>query len=537
LAANRHSLQNPTILPRFILLLIVAVNVACLSSELTPPPDLNDNVLHLTLINGMADAVQHGHNPFDFWSPEIALGQPIVRLYQPMSHALVVVAYYGMFKLVPLATVFVWFRFLAMVLIPLSFYGCARLLELPPSAQIAAAALAPLVSGDLFGLDLGAYVWGGIGLFPQLVATHFLLFAVGTGWQAIRRGRRWWLAGVLVALTGWSNLLYGYVAAVTLCIVALMPDLPWRTRVMRLGRIGLLAGACAIPKLWVWLMEPGRLSAGESGPRQFMADSYGAARVLHDAFTGHLLDAGRLPVVTVLVALGIVVALVRRSPQASFLLVALTAWLALYFGRPFWGAALYLIGITPAMPLHRLIGPVQIFSVLLAALGIAWAWMRFTHDRVLVVAALLLILSPAIQERRTYLRDNAAWTAETRFAFALDGANIEKALAVAKARGGRAYAGMPFTWGKSFRIGQVPVYSLFPVRQIPSVGYLYIGFLPRNTAMYGFNEARPADYADMDVRTVIAPLDQAPMPNWELIGQFGRFSVYKVLAAGLEVRP
>jgi hypothetical protein len=86
---------------------------------------------------------------------------------------------------------------------------------------------------------------------------------------------------------------------------------------------------------------------------------------------------------------------------------------------------------------------------------------------------------------------------------------------------------LPLTYGASFRIGAVPVYSLFPPRQIPCIGYLYISFLPRNMAMYGFNERLPADYARMDVRTVIRPVEMPPLPNTSLIGTYGRFAVYR----------
>ena len=517
------------------LLLICAVNAACLWPELTPTPDLNDNVLHLTLINGMANALEHGQNPFDFWTPEIGLGEPIVKLYQPGAHAIVVTLYFGLFKLVPLATVFVWVRFLSLALVPLAFYATARLLDLPRPAQIAAAMLAPLVSGDSFGIDYGSYVWAGHGLFPQAVATHFLLLAIGCGWRAIRHGRSWILPAVLLACAGWCNLLYGYVGALTMVIVAVIPvpeppallTWSWGFRARQLLKIGLFSALCALPKLSAWISQSRGISQSpETGGRAFMVDSFGAGKVLYDAFTGALLDHGRLPVLSALTALGIVIAFVRRSPQTIFIFTACAAWLALYFGRPFWGDALYLVGITPMFQLHRFVGPVQIFGVLLAALALGWIWEHWHSGYTLL--AIGLLLSPAIQERRTYLEQNATWAAETRAAFAIDGPSIEHALTVAKGRGGRVYAGMPATWGGMFKIGGVPVYSLFPPRQIPCVGYLYIALLPRNWSMYGFNDQRPADYARMDVRTVIAPLWQPPLPGTALIAIFGRFAVYAV---------
>jgi hypothetical protein len=519
----RISKQSAT--PFLLLAVICAAAGFCLWPELTPTPDLNDGVLHLTLIQGMAHAVEQGRNPFNFWSPEIGLGQPIARMYQPMGHALVVLIYFCLGKSVSLATLFLWIKFLAMVLMPLSFFLAAGLLELPPGTQVASALLCLLVSGDAYGIDLNSYVWAGHGLFPQLLATHFLLLTIGFGWQAIRHGRRWILPALFLAMTGWTNLLYGYAGALTLCLIASVPGTPWKHRARQLVKIGLLASICAVPKLLAWLAYPGSFAGGESGTRAWMSDSFGAARVLHDAFAGELLDHNRWQVLTLFAAVGIALALWKRSAQTTFLLTACLTWLLLFCGRPAWGDALYLIGITPPMPLHRLIGPVQLFAVLLAALALGSGW-EHSNPRFWYVLGVLLTLSPAIQERRTYLQQNFTWAAETRAAFEADGPAIQAACSLAKSRGGRVFAGLPFTWGAAFRIGQVPVYALFPVRQIPSVGFYYISF--DGLGMYSFDERFASDYRRMDVRTVIQPVERPRLFNTFLLAQYGRFSVYGV---------
>src|SRR5215475_13462409 len=68
--------------------------------------DLNDNVLHFPLIQGMAQAIEHGRNPFDWWASEWSLGYPVLRTYQPLAHALVVSIYFGLFKSISLMSVF-----------------------------------------------------------------------------------------------------------------------------------------------------------------------------------------------------------------------------------------------------------------------------------------------------------------------------------------------------------------------------------------------------------------------------------------------
>src|SRR5262249_10756251 len=157
---------------------------------------------HFTLIERMAQAVQNGENPFDCWSSEWSLGYPVLRTYQLLGHAMVVLVYFVLAKTVSLATVFVWMRFLSLVLLPLSFFAAARGMGFSYLTSAMAATLTPLISTNfLYGLDYGSYTWAGSGLFPQAIGTHFLLLTLGLASGAIRRGRRIALAGGLLGLT------------------------------------------------------------------------------------------------------------------------------------------------------------------------------------------------------------------------------------------------------------------------------------------------------------------------------------------------
>ncbi len=537
-----------------LLFTIVLVNAFCLWPEHIPTPDLNDNVLHLTLVQGMVHAVERGDSPFTFWSPEIGLGQPVVRYYQPGAHAIVAAVYFALWKAVPIATVFQALKVLSLALVPLSFFYVARLLGLPLPTQIAAAAIAPLISGDAFGLDYTSYVWRGHGLFPQAVATHFLLLTIGFGWGSIRgrmpgaggqgenqgwviwrtiSARSWILPALFLVLTFWTNLLYGYVGAVTLGLMVLVPG---PRHFLPLLKIALATGFFALPKLWAWFSSPLLgVAMREGGGRQFMYDSFGAQVVLQNLFTGEILDHKRWPVLTILALLGIALTLRSvlspasgpRHPAPVFCLLGFAVWLLLYFGRPFWGDSLRLMGIVSAFQLHRLIGPVQLFAVLLAALGLGTIWEYFRGHTSALLAGTLIFLAPAIQERRTYLTDNGEYMAIVREGFRREGPDIEKALDLAKRRGGRAYAGLPGTWGPKFAVGQVPIYTLFATHGIPNVGLVYISFTADGQKGYSFRENEVEDYRRFDVRTVIRPTDMQPLPNTELVATFGRFAVYK----------
>src|SRR5215467_3346496 len=114
-----------------LLCLVLAVHSIALLPELSiSRVDLNDNVFHYTLVERIVEAVQHGENPLDCWSAEWSFGFPVLRIYQPLAHLLVAGVWFALGKSVALMTVFLWVRFLALALLPLSFYAAARLLNL-----------------------------------------------------------------------------------------------------------------------------------------------------------------------------------------------------------------------------------------------------------------------------------------------------------------------------------------------------------------------------------------------------------------------
>src|SRR5438270_9600512 len=114
-----------------ILLFVVLVQAFALAPELsTAAYRNNDSVSHFALIKGMVAAVEHGDNPLDFWSAETSTGVPLARFYQPLSHLIVAGLYFALGKGVSAMTLFLWAKYLSMVLLPVSFYVAARCLDL-----------------------------------------------------------------------------------------------------------------------------------------------------------------------------------------------------------------------------------------------------------------------------------------------------------------------------------------------------------------------------------------------------------------------
>ena len=121
--------MNPTQerkLALFLLLIVLVINGVALSAELSMGAvNGTDNVSHWALLQGMVHTIETGGNPLDFWSGEGSFGAATMRTYQPLAHALVALLYFALGKTVPLMTVFLWVRYLAIVLLPLAFFIAA----------------------------------------------------------------------------------------------------------------------------------------------------------------------------------------------------------------------------------------------------------------------------------------------------------------------------------------------------------------------------------------------------------------------------
>lgn len=527
-----------------LLLLAIVSNGAALWPELSfGHIDLNDNVFHLSLIQRMNQAISAGGNPLDCWSTEWAFGYPVTRTYQPLAHWIVVALFRAAGGWVPILSFFVLVRFLAIVLLPVSFFIAARWMGLSSMCAAAVALLAPLISTDfLYGIEYGSFTWAGSGLFPQAVATHLLLLSIGSGWRTLRSGKRIVLTGVLVGLTVVAHLIYGYMAAATIVLLAVLPDSASGAarRWARTFAIGIVALALSAFQIVPLLADHGVVNHSRWEP-EWKWDSFGAGTVLARLFTGELLDHGRLPVLTILAFGGVALwAWNRRRgqpvPQQDFLCAGAALWIAIYCGRPLWGPLLAALGMSDDMHLHRTIGGAHVFLVLLAASALAEMWRRLAERGrfVAAVALTIVLLYPMLRERGTFLANNAAWGKRTLAAYDANRNDLEKAIAAAKARGGRVYPGLAAGWGGRFKIGDAPFYSFLSAPGVPAVAFLYHSMALDGDLMPRFNDGNAAQYRLFDIQTAIAPV------NWPVLSpavakpgpRFGGFQLYETPGGG-----
>ncbi len=523
----------------FVLGLVLLANAIVLSPELrTGRLMANDSNLHLSLVKGMVQAVEAGENPLDFWCPGVSFGSATLRTYQPLAHAATTLVYFLLGKSVSLVTVFGWMRYLWVVLLPAGFFAAALLLELPPLTTAASAILAPLISTDLwYGLDYSSYGSAGRGLFPQSVAAVLLLLAIGCGYQALRRGRRGVLAGMLLGLTCACHFIYGWIGAVTLCLLALLPDAEvgrW-LRIRRTVFVGSVAiTLAAFQLLPVWLDRAILNHSRMEGLWKW--DSFGAAIVVKALLTGELLDHGRPPILSLMALLGAVLIAWRlyqsRKGSAAeiFVLSGAVFWLLVFFGRPTWGPLLLLLGATRDLHLHRVVGALQIFLVLLAAIAMQAGWRELARRGHLALTLLLtlIVLAPMLRERAVYMAQTDAQATGRLIALDAEENARDAGIVNLRAAGGRVYAGNNRGWGPQLQTGGNDFAAYLNMNLIPQASTTYHNLSLTADLFPLFDEQRPAHYALFNVRSVVAPVNPVSgLPRFlSPRTGFGRFQIF-----------
>jgi uncharacterized membrane protein len=505
---------------------------------------LNDAVFHRAAAERLLTHFERGEPFLDPWVSEWSLGYPVWRTYQVLPH-LAAAAALHLFRTADPASVFAALLYVLAMMLPATVYlGSRRLGLSPPAAGLAALLVyAPIGGGDFgaYGLGYGAVTWRGSGLFTQLVALHLLVPALGLTARALDTGRRRAAAAVFLAATALAHVIFGYVAFVSALLLAMVGR--GNRRPTRLVRLASLVGL-ALPLL-AFFAVPLLMGAGEANHSRWEPgwkwDSFGAPRVLSELVSGRLLDFGRPPFLTALLAVGVVGALLaRRDPLARRLLVFSTCWLALFFGRETWGHALWLVGMPADFHLHRLQVAFELSAVLLIGYGLDRVWARLAvFGRGPAFAGAAVVASAILgigRERAAYLEQNARWGEESLAAYEGERTDLESALHVVRAlldeRPGRASAGLASTYGAAFRVGAVPVYAFLSRDHLDQASFLYHAMSKASDAMVLRDEARSAHDRTFGVRAVLAPADRAMPPHLVRRATFGRFAVYESSAEG-----
>ena len=542
--------------------------IALLPELTVPVPSNNDDATHFLLIQRASEALANGENVLDHWVPQLELGFPWFIYYQPLPALVVVLLHRALFGLVDLLTVFNVVRYVLLVGLPVTVFWSLRRMGVAAAGAALAAAASPLLSGDFrYGFDYDSYIWRGFGMFTQIAAMHLSFVTVAIAWSSLRSRKRSdlaWLALALAALV-LTHLIYAYMMAITLAVLALV-GAESRTdigrRVLRLVAAGVPA---ALLSAWLWLpfiAQPAFLGASPY-LQQEKYDSYGAPAILGWLVTGDLMDHGRLPVITALVALGILAAVVlRRTALARTSLVLFVLWLVLYFGRPTLGALVSLFPMHDGLLLHRFIGSFELFAIVLIGIGAAWAYERVmsplpssiakrlrlassvtlapTVRVALAGVVALLVLAPAIAERASFYSSNTTWMRQTQAAIESD-VDARTILSSLRTRPpGRVFAGLRSTgYGplmdfaipfNSVRFSDLLVFSGVSVVAAP-----YSSLSLNADLVWDFSIDRPEDYQLFDVRYVVAPSGTVMPAFLQPITRTTRYVLYAAPTTGYAI--
>ena len=506
---------------------------------------VNDLPFHIAASQRLAASVVHGEPFLDPWVSQWSLGFPLWRLYQPLPHLVAGTVMALCRPFASPASTFAVFYYLLLVIFPLSVYIGVRLIGLNPLAAGLASilVLTPNEGADFgrFGLSYGAFVWRGSGLYTELFAIEVMLPALGLVAWAIDSGNRKIGAALGLALTTLSHIFFGYVAFVTTAVWALAGPRDGRSR--RIARAASIAGMAIL--LLLWFVVPMFLTGAEVNRSRWDPawkwDSYGAPIILREVFSGRMFDFGRLPVLSLMVALGTLVALFNLKESLPRRLLALTAvWLALFFGRETWGHLLLLVGMPSLFHMHRLQAPFELFALITAAWGLEQAISAAMNAPRFVTLAAGAALGGAIiflaQDRAQFLTINRLSGEATLFAFERERGDLEAAFADIRAIlaecPGRVSAGQALDWGESFRIGDARVFSFITRNRLDSATNLYHSISLTSDYMVLRDENNSSNEDFFGIRAALAPATLKVPAFFRKRSVHGRFAVYEVSPEG-----
>jgi Gpi18-like mannosyltransferase len=517
------------------------------TGELATAQYLNDESYHFEMVRWAVQQINEGHFPLDGWFPNLGLGFAQFHHYQSLPH--IITAYLSL-AFGSDATER-WAAYLLLALFPMSVYAGSRLLGWSPWVAGCAALVSPLlVSVTGYGYEQLSYTWLGNGIWSQEWAMDVLPLAWGLSWRAVNgTGRATYaLAALALALTIAMHFFTGYLALLSIGVFVIVV---WRGLWRRAGRGVLVLGGAALVASWV--VVPLIADSNFSLNSQFLQntfwfDSYGAPQVLGWLFTGQVFDSGRFPIVSLLVALGTAVCLVRfrRDSRARALLGLMTLSLILWCGRSPFGFIINLLPGNADLQLQRYIMGVHLAGVGLAGVGLAWAgglalrrlraWrppLRLLPITAGLIGVAVLITLPAWLDRAAYAQDDAAQVSLQTVADQTDGAALNVLIDEIKARGGgRTYAGLLRNWGGQYRVGDVPVYAYLANYDVDEVGFLLrTESLPTDNEAY-FDEHDPAQYQLYNVRYILMPRGGQPPVPATLLATSGRHQLWQVATTG-----
>jgi hypothetical protein len=490
--------------------------VALIPEVRYPVPNVNDDAQHVAFVRHAIDAWARGENLIDFWVPQFELGVPQFLDYQHLPHVAVVLLGRLTGDSIDARTLFDLVRYALLVGFPLTVFWSMRTMGFTPvGSAIAAAASSLLSSNPGYGFEYGSYIWRGFGVFTQLFAMHLSFIALATLHRVANNGTGLVAAALACTALALSHLLYAYMLAIT-TVVLLLFGITRANAPARIARFAVVGAITAVATSYMWL--PFFMHAAYVNVTPYLDpakyDSYGAGPILSWLLTGDLLDHGRFPALTLLVGTGAIAAVATRARLPLLALTLFALWLVLYFGRPTLGAMIDLLPMADGLFLHRFVGGVDIFAILLMGVGGAWLWdlARAPSSRVRVAAVgavSFVLLAPAFGERWSYYAQNADWMRQTAAALDADADARTILAAIGPRPEGRVYAGLRANWGRTLDFGlpfnSIRFYNVLADRGLDAVAPPNQSLSLNADTLWEFNDQDLSHYRLFNVDYVIGP--------------------------------
>jgi 6-pyruvoyl-tetrahydropterin synthase related domain len=330
----------------------------------------NDASSHFAEIVQVADLLAAGES--DFWFDGTNLGYPLFLAYQPapafVMGALVAAtrSFVSPLLLFRLSVLGLW------CLMPVAWYIGGRWLGL---RRIEAVLFALLILGvndfRSFGLGLSSTLANG--LYTQLWGALFLPLALGSLYRCVMRQE----PGVARPVLFLTLTLLCHVFLALYCGIAagLLVVVQWEG-LWRRARTLLVIGAWTALASAFWLV-PFLVNLPYQGGLPWKHESengYPPGSLLRWTFTGDFFDYERLPWLTLLIVIGIVLAWLRRSrPLERWALLLFAVTFALLMGRTTWGTPYGWIPFHGELEVIRYLTGLQLCGALFGAWAAAAA--------------------------------------------------------------------------------------------------------------------------------------------------------------------
>ena len=316
----------------------------------------------------------------------------------------------------------------------------------------------------------------------------------------------------------------------------------WGELLRRIGRAALVGLGSLFVAAWVVvpLLADRLWTVNDEFSRgKIYYDSFGARRILGWFASEELFDRGRPPMVTILVAVGLVVALWRYRQDSAGSCCCSCSWSRSSCssddrrsGRSFGCCRAPATcscdgscsGCTSPACTWPGSEPVTLARIAREQLP----RFRPLRDRPVAIASSVWRPPPSSPRLRRTHRVGLAGSRMDRGAGGrrrTDGADVAALIDIANQRGqGRFYAGMRANWGSSYVVGQVPVYVLN--QGTDGVGFVRPTWSLSAPFEYRFTDTNPSHYDLFDVRYLILDEEAAAGPGGRVAGR-GRHVLWR----------